>query len=233
MYAFGATGTTDDTEARRAFELLTSGQQSVKVQSGIGCIGGMLAGAKAGPVGIVVGGLLGTLAGFWKSKSYRAGVYAQLDAMGLVRKRPQRYRDIWTAYNSEFVFARLPYAELTARVIVPLLQKSYPEMTNPELYDIGHASQRALIAFRADNPDVPISLAAETVLAYYGIIRNAAGEYDLFRPAVHGQPYQPPPGELPTMPRPLHAPADKKEKPNYMLYAAIGAVVLAVMIASR
>ena len=107
-------------------------------------------------------------------------------------------------------------------------------MTNPELYDIGHASQRALIAFRAENPDVPISLAAETVLAYYGIIRNAAGEYDLFRPAVHGQPYQPPPGQYPTAAPPVHAPPPiQPSAAGFALYAAIGAVVLAVMIASR
>ena len=223
----------DDTAARRAFEQYTGGAQSSKVQIAMGAIGGAIAGIKGGPPGIFIGALLGTLGGFWRSKSYRLQVYAQLDAMGLIRKRRTRYRGVWTGRNSQFVFTRYPYADLTALVIVPLLQEHYPNLSVAELTRTGQDSQRALIKFRQENPDMPISLAAEIILAYYGIIRNQSGVFALAVEPATGEQYQTPPAQGPTLPTPDDRPTeDATGKPNYLLYAGIG-IIAALIIARR
>lgn len=222
----------DDLVARQLFERYAADVQSVKIGTGIGAVTGALAGSKAGIPGVVIGAALGALAGYWQGKANRTRVYAELDAAGLLESPRIRRRDVWSLHNARFVFVRLPYAELTALVIVPVLQKHYPGMTDAELTAIGRNSQSALLRFRRENPDIPIGLAAETILAYHGIIRNAAGVYDLLMPPTPGEHYQPPPpGHTPTIPPPPQdiPGAYATKQPNYWLYAAIitGVVIAA------
>lgn len=218
-------------EARRVFEMYGTSIQSAKVQTGIGVVTGALAGSKAGLPGVVIGAAVGAVAGYWKSKAARTRVYAQLDAMGLLKRPRIRYRTTWALHNKKFVFTRLPYAEQTALIIVPILQTHYPAMTDSELTRIGQASQRALITFRKENKDIPLALAVEVILAYYGIGRNAAGEYDLVIAPTPGTHYAPPPIQAPTLPPPPHDTPedDRTAQPNYWLYAAgaVGLILLA------
>ncbi len=219
-------------EARRIFEGYSATVQSMKVQTGIGAVSGALAGSKAGIPGVVIGAALGALRGFWKSKANRTRIYAQLDSMGLLKKPQVRYRGTWDLHNSKFVFVRLPYADQTALVILPILQRHYPDMTDVQLTARGQAAQRALIQFRREHTDIPLALAVEVVLLYFGIARNALGEYDLITPPLPGQHYPPPPGYIPVIPGQEHAPPPEEEdeegKPNYLLYAglAVGGVLL-------
>ncbi len=212
-------------EARRIFEGYGATIQSMKVQTGISAISGALAGSTAGIPGAVIGAAIGALAGYWKSKSVRTRVYAQLDAMGLLKKPRVRYRGTFELHNSKFVFLRLPYAEQTALIIVPILQRHYPDMTDVQLTQRGQAAQRALIQFMREHRDIPLALAVEVILLYFGIARDALGEYDLIRPPLPGEHYLPPPGYVAE-----HAPpaAAEDPKPNYLLYAglAVGGVLL-------
>lgn len=221
-----------DLSARRIFESYGADLQSMKVQTGIGAVTGALAGGKMGVPGVVIGSALGALAGYWKGKTYRNKIYAQLDAAGVLEGPRIARRSVLNLRNAQFVFLRYPYAELTALVIVPLLQKYYPYMTVSDLTVIGQNAQRTLLHFRRENPDAPIALAADVILAYYGIMKNAAGVYDLVAPPTAGQHYvPPPPGHIPTLPKPPGDTDGREEadEPNYWLYAAIvaGAVILA------
>ena len=202
----------EELSARQVFESYGADIQSMRIKTGMAAVTGALAGSKAGIPGIVIGAALGALAAYWKGKAYRTRVYAELDAMGLLRKPRIKYRGSTYLRNQDFVFLRYPYAETTALVIVPILQKHYPDLTVQELTEIGQNAQRALIKFRQANQDVPLSLAAEVILAYYGVMRNAQGVYDLAyepEPDSHYQP--PPPGHIPSIPtkptpKPAHDP---------------------------
>lgn len=219
--------------ARQIFESYGADVQSMKVQAGIGAVQGALVGSKAGIPGAFIGAVLGALAGFWKGKAYRERVYAQLDALGLLRKPRIRDRGVLAMKNQDFVFMRYPYAEQTALIIVPILQKHY-QLTVQELTKIGQASQVALIRFRKQNSDVPLALAAEAILAYYGIIRNAQGVYDLAYKPGYGEHYQPPPPlqHMPIIPsQPPPTDGEGAIRRNYLLIA--GAIVAAVLILRR
>lgn len=208
--------------ARRIFESYGGSVQSMKVQTGIGAISGAYAGSKGGIPGAVIGAALGALTSYWKSKSSRMRVYAQLDAMGLLKKPQVRYRGTWELHNSKFLFLRLPYAEQTALVILPIMQRHYPAMTDAQLTARGQAAQRALIKFRQEHTDIPLALAVEVILLYSGIARNDLGEYDLIRQPLPGEHF-PPPGDFP-----VHALPPLEANPNYLLYVglAVGGVLL-------
>jgi hypothetical protein len=220
-------------EARRIFESYTSGAQSAKFNMAAGAISGVLAGYKAGPPGIFLGALIGTLGGFWRSKAYRERAYIELERLGVIKARRYRYRSVWDMHNAEYVFVRLPYAELTAWKIVPLIEAAYPQMAKSEIADVGRASQRTLIEFRKANPDIPISMGADLVLAYYGVMRDADGEYSL--QTLPGHVYIPPSAyHIPIIPPTTTEPnghngASEKEEPNYMLYALAFIAVLFIM----
>lgn len=216
--------------ARKMFEAYGGTVQSMKAAAGMGAVSGALVGAKAGIPGAIIGAALGALSGFWKGKAYRTRAYAQLDALGLLRKPRFRYRSVTYLRNQEFVFMRYPYAEQTALVIVPILQGHYPHMTVQELTKVGQASQVALIKFRQQNSDVPLALAAETILAYYGILRNAAGVYDLAYKPEPGAHYHPPPEHIPSIPSEPPPIADSK-RTSYLWIAA--GVVAAFLIYRR
>ncbi len=219
-----------DAAARAQFEMYRAGKQSSTVQTGIAVVGGAYTGFTAGgPPGAVIGAALSALASYWKSKAKRQVVYAQMDAVGLLRKPRVRYRSAEYSYNTRFVFVRYPYAEQTATIIVPILQKYYPTMSDSQLHKAGTTAQLALIELRKQHKDIPLSLAAEAVLAFNGIARNAAGEYDLITQPTPGVHYTPPPvihygNEPPHTPPPTSTP--------YMLYVLIGLGV-AVVIGSK
>lgn len=218
-----------DITARNIFESYGGTVQSIKIQTGIGAISGSLTGLKAGPVGAFVGAALGALAGYWRGKAYREQAYAQLDAMGLLERPRFMRRDTISMLEQKFTFMRYPYGEQTALVILPLLQKHFPEMTDAELTEIGTNTQRTLRKFRADHPDIPLALAAEAVLAYYGVIRDLAGEYYLDPEARTGEDYISPPVRLslsPALSPPISPPVDRKKKPSYLIYYVVGAIIL-------
>lgn len=231
----------ENVRARQLFEEYGVDVQSMKIKASIGAVTGALAGgSKAGIPGAVIGAAIGALTSYWKSKAYRNQVYAQLDAMGLLRRPRVRYRGATALRNAKFVFVRLPFAEQTALIIVPLLQKYYPNMTDAQLTNAGQNSQRALILFRQSYPDVPLALAAEAVLAYYGITRNAAGQYDLFAKPSPGQSYLQPPRpvitpsadevpEVPDLPPPITPPPEGERKRPWMIYLVIGGIVLLML----
>ena len=211
----------NDATARQIFESYGADLQSLKIKAGIGAVTGALTGLKAGPAGVFVGAALGALAVYWKGKAYRMQVYAQLDALGLLRRPTHRYRDVTALARRKFAFLRYPYGEQTALIILPLLQKYYPDMTDAELTEIGTNVQKALLQFRRQNQDIPIALAAEGVLAFFGVVRNAAGEYDLIAEARAVEHYQPPAISPP--------PPGAKKKPSKLIYYIISAIILLML----
>lgn len=225
-----------DITARNIFESYGGTVQSIKIQAGIGAISGSLTGLKAGPVGAFVGAALGALAGYWRGKAYREQAYAQLDAMGLLERPRFMRRDVVSMLGKKFTFMRYPYGEQTALVILPLLQKYFPEMTDADLNTIGTNTQRTLRRFRADHPDIPLALAAEAVLAYYGVLRNAVGEYYMIPEARTGDDYISPSVYLslsPALSPPISPPVDRKKKPSSLIYYIIGAIILIVIYDDR
>jgi len=223
---------TTETKARARWEQLTGGTRDIRFNTATGAISGALAGASAGPPGIIVGAALGALAGLWRGKAYREMAYAEMDAMGVLRKTRTSFRSIRYMQPDDFVFIRLPYANLTAYVIAPLLQEAYPDMSKMEIANTARASQRTLIDFHEKYPDVPITLAADIVLAYYNIIRDESGEYAVIEgdkkeyiPPIHEHIYIPPPDD-----REPHTHSDLEKKPNYALY---GAIILALFLVLR
>ncbi len=223
-----------DIVARQTFEQYGADMQTMKINTGISAVSGGVAGfMKAGPPGLVIGAALGALSGYWKGKAYRSKVYAQLDALGLFSRPTFRYRDVTTLYGREFTFLRYPYGEQTARIIVPVLKQHYPDMTTMKLTEIGTAAQKSLLQYRRTYPDLPIALAAETILAYFGVVRKDGGEYDLFQPPTNGQHYQPPPKRLPVIdqPDPNEPPAAEASAGDSYLW--IGAGILAALLIYR
>ncbi len=223
-----------DLAARQRFEQYGADMQSAKINTGISAVSGGVSGfMAAGPPGLVIGAALGALTGYWKSKAYRKKVYAQLDALGLLSRPTVRYRSVATLYGREFTFLRYPYGEQTARIIVPVLKNHYPDMTTMELTQIGTAAQKTMQQYRRAHPDLPISLAAETILAYFGVVRKDGGEYDLFQPPTNGQPYQPPPKRIPVIDQPdPNAPPPSAAEAG-VSYLWIGAGILAALLLYR
>lgn len=225
----------EDIRARQVFEQYSSIIQASKISVAISAVSGAIAGGtKAGPIGAAAGAVLGALVGYWKRKTYRIQAYVGMKSQGLLQKRRIGRRDLWSLQTAKFAFVRLPYAELTALVIVPILQRHYPDMNEAELVDVGHRTQRTLITFRKQYLDIPIELAAEAILAFYGIIREPGQDYDLAWMPTPGEPYQPPPeGQIPmitTTREPI--PADKDAKSaasNYWIYLALIVAVLIVV----
>lgn len=212
-------------QARQVFEQYGATVRNMKIATGIGTVNGALAGSKLGIPGAIVGAALGALSGYWKSKAVRTRIYAQLDAMGLLAKPSIRLRNVTYLHNAKFTFQRYPYGEQTALVIIPILQKHYPHITDERLTELGQGAQVALMKFRREHPDIPIALAIEVILLLYGIARNALGEYDLITPPSPGQDYHPAP-----LPSPVHTPppTPPPSVPNYWLYAGVivGGVLL-------
>lgn len=223
--------TPQDDAALQKFESYRAGLKMQKIGVGIGAITGALAGSKGGIPGIAVGAVLGTLSGFWRYKAYREQAYALMKSAGLIRKRQLYRRDVWSIRLQTFAFLRLPYAELTAWRIVPILQAHYPDMTDRQLQQIGADSQRALIKFRRENPDIPIELAADAILAWHGILRDAAGNYDL----VTVEPrYRPPDvAHIPTMPTEPDGGDGAKPPTDYTTYLKYGLLALAIVLMLR
>lgn len=223
-----------DSAARQIFESYGADMQTWKIKTGIGAISGALTGLKAGPIGAFVGAALGALAGYWKGKAYRQQVYAQLDEMGLLKRPRFMRRDVLSLARQKFTFMRYPYGEQTALVILPILQKYYPDMTDAELTTAGTNVQKSLLYYRREHKDIPIALAAEAVLAYYGVLRNEWGEYDLLPEARAGEVYQPPtiwqpPSISPSISPPISPPGEEKKKPSRLIYYVIGAIILILL----
>lgn len=226
-------------ETRNVFETYATDLQGKKISIAISGVTTALAGAQAGGIpGAAIGFVVGTLTSFWRRKAYRQQVYAQMDAAGLLKRPRTARRGVLALRNEKYVFVRYPYAEQTALVIIPILEEHYPDLSEAEKTNIGQNAQKALILFRREYPDVPLSVAAEAVLAYYGIIRNASGVYDVFQRPTPGQGYEQPPTPAITrpapmpedeLPPPLSPPPEEKKKTSPIYYVVIGILVLLIL----
>jgi hypothetical protein len=211
----------EDSKARIAFELYGHGEQERLIGMGMSTASGALAGSSAGPVGILVGGLLGTIAGYWKVKTYRSQRYAAYaEAGGIVERRRAGRRSLFYRDPDEHGW-RYPYGDLVADVVVDVLSKRSPEMSIVQLRDVGAQSLRVFKAFRMAHPDIPLELAADTILAHYGIVAKPDAE--------NGYVYDPHAAHTvihPTVPPPDVA---EREGANWLIYAAAAAVVLVAL----
>ena len=224
----------DDSAIQARFEQLAPGIQASDISVAISAASWAAAGAKvAGPYGAAAGAVVGALIGFWNKKAYREQAYAQMKAEGLLQTRSLSKRGVLDLHLNTYSFARLPYSNLTALVIVPILKKNHPDMSEEDLRAAGRGTQRSLIAFRKEYPDIPIELAAEVVLAYYGIIREPGQDYALASKPKPGEPYKPPPirppSVSPPVSPPISPPPEKKKKNPIFLYIVVGVIVILIL----
>lgn len=171
-------------EATRAqFEALSEGMRSKKIGIGVNAASGAYTGFTiGGPVGAAVGGALGVLIGYWGMKSYRARVYAELEAAGLIKKRRTMSRStLYRLISGEPGFLRFPYSETVGYAVIDVLTKHNPEMSEQEINAEAYAVAKTFHEFRRNLPDIPLEIAAEVILTLNGIRRNPdTGEYEPF-----------------------------------------------------
>lgn len=175
--------TEEETQARAAFEAFSDGKRNKKIGIAISAASWAYTGFKVGgPIGAGVGAALGVLAGYWGLKSYRARVYAELDAAGLVRKPRVRIRSILTYREVDLpMFWRYPHGEIVGDAVIEVMTQQYPNMSQEEINTEAYAVVKTFDQFRRNNPDVPIEIAAEVILLLNGIRRNAqTGDYERF-----------------------------------------------------
>lgn len=171
-------------EATRAqFEALSEGMRNKKIGIAVNAASGAYTGFSiGGPIGAAVGGALGTLIGYWGMKSYRARVYAELEAAGLVRKRRTDNRStLYRMISGEPGFLRFPYSETVGYAVIDVLTEYNPGMSEQEINSEAYAVAKTFHEFRRNLPDIPLEIAAETILMLNGIRRNPeTGEYEPF-----------------------------------------------------
>lgn len=191
---------TEESETRERFEALSDGVRNKKIGIAISAASGAYTGfTVGGPIGAAVGGALGVLTGLWGLKSYRAGVYAELQAAGLVSRPRTRTRSVMDRHISDTPSIReFPHSRLVSYAVIDVLSEQYPLMSNEAINAEAYAIAKTFDEFRRNNPDVPIEIAAEVILLLNGIRRNAqTGAYETFVLEFPEEPptvdYYPPP----------------------------------------
>jgi len=198
-----------EAEARRAqFEALSDGMRNKKIGIAVNAASGAYTGFSiGGPIGAGIGAALGGLIGYWSMKSYRARVYAELEAAGLIRKRRTSSRStLYRMISDEPGFLRFPYSETVGYAVIAVLEKYKPGMSKEEINREAYAVAKTFHEFRRSLPDIPIEIAAETILMLNGIRRSPeTGEYEPFElvfpedePVVEPEPITKPGGQIDT-----------------------------------
>lgn len=184
---------TEESETRARFEEFSDGVRNKKIGLAISAASGAYTGfTVGGPIGAVIGGVLGVLTGLWGLKSYRAGVYAELEAAGMVSRPRTRSRSVMDRHISTVPSIReFPHSRLVSYAVIDVLSKQYPQMSDEEINAEAYAIVKTFDEFRRNSPDVPIEVCAEVILLLNGIRRNAnTGDYETF---VLEFPEEPPP----------------------------------------
>lgn len=173
-----------EAEARRAqFEALSDGMRNKKIGIAVNAASGAYTGFSiGGPIGAGIGAALGGLIGWWGMKTYRARVYAELEAAGLIKKRRTSGRStLYRMISDEPGFLRFPHSETVGYAVIEVLEKYKPHMSQEEINREAYAVAKTFHEFRRELPDIPIEIGAEVILMLNGIRRNPdTGEYEQF-----------------------------------------------------
>jgi len=196
--------TAEESQGRAQFEALSDGMRNKKIGIAVNTASFAYTGfTVGGPVGAAVGAALGVLTGLWGLKSYRARVYEELRASGVVSKRRQKFRSVMDRHISDTPSIReFPRSRAVSYAVIDVLSAKYPRMSDEDINAEAYAIVKTFDEFRRNNPDVPIEIAAEVILLVNGIRLNAqTGDYESF---VLEFPEEPPPMDYPPEAEPLN-----------------------------
>lgn len=216
--------TADESAARQQFEALSDKTRNKYIGVAVNTASGIYTGfSLGGPIGAAVGGALGLLTGLWGLKSYRARVYAELDAAGQISRPRTRYRSIMERHISDDpAFLRYPHGAEVGFAVIEVLTSQFPRMSDEEVNKQAYAIVKTFDEFRRRNPDVPIEIAGEVILLLNGIRRNElTGEYETFT------------FEIPAEPPPIIPPAERKPVSQVNLAWGLAAVALIIFMFRR
>lgn len=196
---------TEESETRAQFEALSDGARNKKIGIAISAASWAYTGfTVGGPIGAAVGGALGVLTGLWGLKSYRARVYAELEAAGMVSRPRTRSRSVMDRHISDTPSIReFPHSRAVSYAVVEVLSEKYPRMSDEDINAETYAIVKTFDEFRRNNPDVPIEVCAEVILLLNGIRRNVeTGDYESF--ILEFPEEEPPPAFYPDAAEPLN-----------------------------
>ena len=213
----------EDWEAELKEQSSWSGFLDPNFTAGVGwTVGSFIGMATTGPILGAVSAVSGLIGMFWGKKAAREQRLAYYAQQGIeIQRRPYASRSVLYR-DSSLQFAG-QHSDIVAEVLVEVLRKDRPDLSLRQLRRIGNTAMNVFREFTMKFSELPVEIAADSVLAIYGVFSNttALGEREYYY-RTPGTPAVPP--ETPT-----DSLLEDEKKDSTLLYWILAGLIVIVL----